>query len=151
MSLEYFDEVIKELRKYIADKNIQICMMTLVSVCELIIGITDLVDGKIAFGVTSCILAVIGFVLTAFLFKDISEKMERKIEFLKHMYDVDQKYKKIDEKASEEEKEILQQKVLELARKLNYGKRKTLDEILEEVDGDTKECECELDEGDTMS
>ena len=94
MTLEYFDEVIKELRKYIADKNIQICVMTLLSVCELIIGITDLVNEKIAFGVTSCILAVIGFVLTACLFKDISEKMVRKIEFLKHKYYVDQKYKR---------------------------------------------------------
>lgn len=126
MSLEYFDEVIKELRKYIADKNIQICMMTLVSVCELIIGITDLVDGKIAFGVTSCILAVMGFVLTAFLFKDISEKMERKIEFLKHMYDVDQKYKRLEKEAVEEQ-------------------------IKELENGSTKECKCELEQNNTMS
>lgn len=151
MSLEYYDEAIKELKKRIADKNIYTYMMTIVSVCELIVGLEKLVNKEFAMAVLSLVCAIISFVLTALMFKDISEMVEKKIDFLKKMYDIDQRYKNLEKKAFEEEKEMLQKRVLELARKAGYKKCITLDEILEEVNGDTKECECELEQGDTMS
>ena len=160
MTVKYFDETKEELKKEIVDKNILIYFMALVSVCELTAGLENLVKEEFAMAVLCFVFAVIGLILTGFMIKALSSRMEEKIEYLKNMYEVEKTYKEIDVKMykselektrielTEAQKEI---KVWKSRAKIN-GDNKTLETILKEQEnGDTKECECKLEQGDTMS
>ena len=138
MTVKYFDETKDELKKEIVDKNIIIYFMALVSVCELTAGLENLVKEEFAMAVLCFIFAVIGLILTGFMIKVLSSRVEEKIEHLKNMHEVNKAFQDTEIKI--------------LKEMLGYSASKTLEEILKEQEnGDTKECECELEQSDTMS
>ncbi len=160
MTVKYFDDAKKALKKEMAESNILIYMVTLVSVCELPAGLEKLVNKEFAMAIMCFVFAVVGCALSFFMFKSLSRCVENKIEFLKDMHEIDKTYKEMDIKACKCELERTHIELIEAQKEIKIwksrakinGDDKSLEEILKEQEnGDTKECECELEQGDTMS
>lgn len=146
-----YDEVKTDVKRRILDDVLFLFPLTFLTVCMTIISCENIMVGEAVSAVMSGIMAFLSIMIWIIILNKMIRYVADKIEHLLCVAEVDNTYKDIDIKSLKANREFLENKVLELSRKAGYKESMTLDEILEEVNGDTKECECELDEGDTMS
>lgn len=146
-----YDEVKTDVKKRILDDVLFLFPLTFLTVCMAITSCENIIAGEAVSAVMSGITAFLSIMIWIIILNKMIRYVAEKIGYLLCVAEADNTYKDIDIKNLKANREFLENIVLELSRKAGYKESMTLDEILEEVNGDTKECECELDEGDTMS
>lgn len=155
-----YEEAKKEVKKRMLDDVMFLFPLTFLAVCMAITSCENMMEGEAVGAVINGIIASLTIVTWIIILNHMIRYVTDKIEHLLCVAEVDNTYKEIDVKMykselektrielTEAQKEI---KVWKSRAKIN-GDDKSLEEILKEQEnGDTKECECELEQGDTMS
>lgn len=146
-----YDEAKTDVKRRILDDVLILFPLTFFAVCLAITSCENIVAREAVSATISGIMAFLTIVIWIIILKQMIGHVIDKIEHLCCVAEVDNTYKDIDIKNLKAQRKYLEETVSKLLKKLNYKKSMTLDEILEEINGDTKECECELEQGDTMS
>lgn len=144
-----YDEAKTDVKRRILDDVLFLFPLTFLAVCMAITSCENIMAGEAVSAVISGIMAFLSIVIWIIILKQMIGRVIDKIEHLCCVAEVDNAYREIDIKKLKFQNANLESQISELLTKLNCKKSMTLDEILEEQEnGDTKECECELEQGD---
>ena len=148
MKLEkVYEDVKKNVKRRILDDVLFLFPLTFLAICMAITSCENVIAGEAVSAVMSGVMAFVSLLVWGSVLNRMIKFVVDEIWHFKCVAEVSETYKDIDIKNLKANREFLENKVLELARKAGYKKSMTLDEILEEQeDGNTKECECKLDE-----
>ena len=144
-----YDEAKTDVKRRILDDVLFLFPLTFLAVCMAITICENIIAGEAVSATISGIMAFMSIVIWIIILKQMIGYVTDKIEHLCCVAEIDNAYREIDIKKMKVQNANLESQISELLKKLGYKKSMTLDEILEEQEnGDTKECECELEQGD---
>ena len=146
-----YEEAKDDVKRRILDDMLFLFPLTFLTVCMAITSCENIMAGEAVNAVVTGMMAFLSLMIWIIILNKMIKYVADKIEHLFCVAEVDNTYKDIDIKSLKAQRKYLEEAVSKLLKEFDYKKSMTLDEILEEINGDTKECECELEQGDTMS
>ena len=155
-----YEEAKNDVKRRILDDVLILFPVTFLVVCMAITSCENIIAGEAGSAVMNGIMAFVSVALWISVLNKMIKYVTDKIEHLWCVAEVDNTYKEIDIKACKCELNKTQIELIEAQKEIKIwksrakinGDDKSLEEILKEQEnGDTKECECELEQGDTMS